>query len=116
MSFEADAEEVEDFAFVVVGAGPDRRDGLDCRIGTGDEGTQANALLICVGKNVVAQLKAGLGREPVDCGHIFEEVVSGSLHGGCRLADRFGNDGQSEFVAIKQSVGQEHQRSRQGLP
>src|SRR6476646_1957652 len=106
VSFEAYAKKVEDFAFVIVGARPDRGDGLDCRIGTGDEGTQADALLIAVGKNVVAQLEAGFGREPVDSGDIFEEVVPCSLHGGRRLADGFGNDGEREFVAVKQGVSQ----------
>ncbi len=116
VSFEANAKEVEDFALVVVGARPDRGNGLDRRIGTGDEGSQADALLIRVRKNVVAQLEARLRREPVDRRHVFEEVVAGRL---ARSLPPRGSLPERRSGSVRRdqtSRRSEHQRSRQGLP
>ena len=67
---------------------------------------QPDVLLKGVRKYVVAQLEARRGREPVDRGHVLEEVVAGSLHRGGGGANLFGRDGQGQLVAVEFGVGQ----------
>src|SRR5579862_6270072 len=89
MALEADAEEIEDFALVIVGAGPDRGDGFNGGIFFPDPGLQPDALLILVRNDVVAELEAWVRGKPVDGGHVFEGIVARLFYGTGGLADGF---------------------------
>ena len=78
---EVDAEEVEDFALVEVGGGPDGGDGVDGEVVAVDAGDEADALFQRVREDMIGDLEARLGGVPVDGGDVFEEVVAGLLDG-----------------------------------
>ncbi len=111
MSGEVDAEEVEDFALVEVGGGPDGGNGVDAGIVAGDAGVDADALLEAHAEDGVGDLEAGRCRSvrgiPVDSGDVFEEVVAGILGGLGGGADVLRSDGEGEFFAVPLGVEDE---------
>src|SRR5271155_2659846 len=62
---EAHAEEVEDLALIEVRRRPDRSNAVDHRIVARHKGPQPDSLLHSVRNDVVADLKARLGRIPI---------------------------------------------------
>src|SRR5271156_1575797 len=78
---DVDAEEIEDFALVEVGRGPDGRDAVDGGVFAVEANDEANALFQRHGEDVVGDLVARLGGVPVDGGDVFEEFVAGLLDG-----------------------------------
>ena len=69
MIAEADAEQIEDFALVPVGAAPDAGDRIDLGIGARQRGTsRAGARLRSMRVQVVDDFEARLGGIPVDRG------------------------------------------------
>src|SRR5580698_7927578 len=67
---EVNAEEVEDFALVEVGRGPDRGDGVDA-LAFRDASNHPDTLLQAKAKNRIADLKARFAGVPVDGGDVF---------------------------------------------
>ena len=107
VSFEAYAEQVEDFAFVVVGARPDRGDGLDCRIGTGRPRHAGGCAPYMCGKECGSStgsgVRKGTSRPPSHLQRSCNRRPARWQQPGTisSLAD-----GQGQFVAIEHGVDQ----------
>src|SRR5271168_4165856 len=107
MTADVDAEEVEDFALVEVGGGPDGGDAVDGGVFAVEANDEANALFQRHGEDVVGDLVARLGGVPVDGGDIFEEVVPGLLDGLAGSDDVLAGYGDGQFGAVVFRIGGE---------
>ncbi len=75
MTGEPNAEEVVNFAFQPVRAGPDRHQGIDHRILPGQTHTQAQFRALWNGNQMVIQFKARLVRVAIKAGRIGEKIA-----------------------------------------
>src|ERR1700733_12089459 len=104
MATEVNSEEVEDFALVKVGGGPDRSNAVEGGSATIESNDEANALLQLVRKNAVRDLKARLRGVPVDSGDILKEVVASLLNCFGRRDDVLASYRDGEFVTVELCV------------
>ena len=74
MTFERNAEEVEDFALKGDGRGPNGNRAGDSRIFAGEPNLQAQTLAVFQGKQVVHHLEARLLRVKVQGGDVGQET------------------------------------------
>src|SRR5712671_496229 len=70
------SKQVKDLALKVIGARPNRRNRLDSRTGTIKANLQPDALFLGNRKQMIDDLKPGLGRIPVHTGNVGKEVES----------------------------------------
>ena len=115
MAFKANAEQIEDFALVKVGRGPDRSDGLDGGSASSSITRSRMCSLNAWERMMVAQLKARRSREPVYRGHILKKVVAGRLHGGRGGANLIRRNGQRQFVEVESCIDQARRGSRPAI-
>ena len=90
MPFKAQAKQIEDLALIVVSRGPDGSDRFYRCIFILYQHAQPDVLFECVRKKVVAQLKAWLGRKPIDRRHVVKKVVPCGFQGGASPRISFG--------------------------
>src|ERR1700733_7111604 len=104
---DVDAEEVEDFALVEVGRGPNGRDAVNGGVFAVEANDEANALFQRHGEDVVGDLVARLRGIPVDGGDVFEEFVPGLLDGLAGSDDVLPGYGDGQLGAVVFCIGGE---------